>query len=106
MSRKPEILAEAAYRIFHKPKSFSGNFLIDDTFLAGEGVTDFDQYRVDPSQPLQVDFFVPDDMPAAAGSELEGKGLAVISRRNTLRYCAYALGGKILYNLWSVTDEQ
>ena len=43
MSRKPEILAEAAYRIFHKPKSFTGNFLIDDTFLAGEGVSDFDQ---------------------------------------------------------------
>jgi citronellol/citronellal dehydrogenase len=66
MSRKPEILAEAAYRIFHKPKSFTGNFLIDDTFLAGEGVTDFDQYRVDPSQPLQVDFFVPDDSPPPA----------------------------------------
>jgi len=63
MSRKPEILAEAAYRVFHKPKTFSGNFLIDDTFLAGEGVTDFDQYRVDPSQPLQVDFFVPDNIP-------------------------------------------
>ena len=63
MSRKPEILAEAAYRIFHKPKSFSGNFLIDDTFLASEGVTDFDQYRADPGQPLQVDFFVPDNIP-------------------------------------------
>ncbi len=73
MSRKPEILAEAAYRIFHKPKSFSGNFLIDDTFLAGEGVTDFDQYRVDPSQPLQVDFFVPDDMPAPQGVSLKAK---------------------------------
>jgi len=72
-SRKPEILAEAAYRIFHKPKSFSGNFLIDDTFLAGEGVTDFDQYRVDPSQPLQVDFFVPDSMPAPAGVSLKAK---------------------------------
>jgi citronellol/citronellal dehydrogenase len=59
-SRKPEILAEAACRIFEKPKTFTGNFLIDDTFLAGEGVTDFDQYRVDPSQPLQIDFFVPD----------------------------------------------
>jgi citronellol/citronellal dehydrogenase len=59
-SRKPDILAEAACRIFEKPKSFTGNFLIDDTFLAGEGVSDFDQYRVDPSQPLQVDFFVPD----------------------------------------------
>jgi citronellol/citronellal dehydrogenase len=67
MSRKPEILAEAAYRIFHKPTSFSGNFLIDDTFLAGEGVGDFDQYRVDPRQPLQVDFFVPDDIPPPKG---------------------------------------
>jgi citronellol/citronellal dehydrogenase len=61
-SRRPEILADAAWRIFQKPKSFSGNFLIDDTFLAAEGVTDFDQYRVDPSQPLQVDFFVPDSI--------------------------------------------
>jgi citronellol/citronellal dehydrogenase len=73
MSRKPEILAEAAYRVFHKPKSFTGNFLIDDTFLAGEGVTDFDQYRVDSSQPLQVDFFVPDDIPPPAGVSLAAK---------------------------------
>jgi citronellol/citronellal dehydrogenase len=73
MSRKPEILAEAAYRVFHKPKSFTGNFLIDDTFLASEGVTDFDQYRVDPSQPLQVDFFVPDDMPPPKDVSLKAK---------------------------------
>ena len=73
MSRKPEILAEAAYRIFQKPKSFTGNFLIDDTFLAAEGVTDFDQFRVDPSQPLQVDFFVPDDMPPPQGVSLKAK---------------------------------
>jgi len=69
-SRKPEILAEAACRIFEKPKSFTGNFLIDDTFLAGEGVRDFDQYRVDPNQPLQVDFFVPDGNPPPAGVSL------------------------------------
>ena len=73
MSRKPEILAEAAYRVFHKPKSFTGNFLIDDTFLAGEGVSDFDQYRVDPSQPLQVDFFVPDNTPPPSGVSLKAK---------------------------------
>ena len=73
MSRKPEILAEAAYRIFQKPKTFSGNFLIDDTFLAGEGVTDFDQYRADPSQPLQVDFFVPDNIPPPPGVSLQAK---------------------------------
>jgi citronellol/citronellal dehydrogenase len=59
--RKPEIVADAACAIFKKPaKSFSGNFLIDDIFLAGEGVSDFDQYRVDPSRPLLPDFFVPD----------------------------------------------
>ena len=59
--RKPEIVADAAHAIFGKPaKSFSGNFLIDDSFLAGEGVTDFDQYRVDSSRPLLADFFVPD----------------------------------------------
>jgi len=69
-SRKPEILADAAWRIFQKPVSFSGNFLIDDTFLAGEGVTDFDRYRIDASRPLQADFFVPDDLPPPAGVSL------------------------------------
>lgn len=73
MSRKPEILADAAYCIFQKPASFTGNFLIDDTFLASEGVTDFDQYRADPTQPLQVDFFVPDDMPPPKGVSLAAK---------------------------------
>jgi citronellol/citronellal dehydrogenase len=72
-SRKPEILAEAACRIFEKPKSFTGNFLIDDTFLASEGVTDFDQYRVDPSQPLQIDFFVPDSSRPPSGVSLDAK---------------------------------
>jgi citronellol/citronellal dehydrogenase len=72
-SRKPQILAEAACRIFNKPKTFTGNFLIDDTFLAGEGITDFDQYRVDPSQPLQLDFFVPDNNPPPAGVTLDAK---------------------------------
>jgi citronellol/citronellal dehydrogenase len=72
-SRKPDILADAAYRIFHKPVSFTGHFLIDDNFLASEGVTDFDQYRVDPSQPLQPDFFVPNNMPPPKGVRLEAK---------------------------------
>ena len=71
-SRTPEILADAAYAVFNKPaKSFSGRFLIDDTFLAGEGVTDFDHYRVDPAQPLQQDFFVPEDVPAPTGVTLQ-----------------------------------
>ncbi len=71
MSRKPEILADAAWRIFQKPATFSGNFLIDDTFLAAEGVSDFEQYRVDPSRPLQADFFVPDDVPVPPGVSIQ-----------------------------------
>ncbi len=73
-SRTPDILADAARRIFLKPaKSFTGQFLIDDTFLAGEGVTDFDRYRVDPREPLSPDFFVPDDMRPPPGVSLAAK---------------------------------
>jgi citronellol/citronellal dehydrogenase len=61
MSRSPEIVADAAHLIFQQPaKAFSGNFLIDDTFLYSVGgVADFEKYRVDPSMPLAPDFFVP-----------------------------------------------
>jgi citronellol/citronellal dehydrogenase len=73
-SRTPDILADAACRIFAKPaKSFTGHFLIDDTFLAGEGVTDFDRYRVDPREPLAPDFFVPDDDKPPPGVSLAAK---------------------------------
>jgi citronellol/citronellal dehydrogenase len=61
-SRTPEILADAAHLIFTKPsRDFTGNFCIDDTLLAANGVTDFDKYRVDPSVDLAPDFFVPED---------------------------------------------
>lgn len=60
-SRTPDILADAAYKIFLKDsRAFTGNFLIDDSFLASEGVTDFARYRVDVTVALQDDFFVPD----------------------------------------------
>ena len=63
--RTPDILADAAYLIFNKrSRDFTGQFLIDDTFLAENGVTDFDKYRVDPSKDLMPDFFVPDWIPA------------------------------------------
>ena len=71
MCRTVDIMADAAYRIFNKPaREFTGRFLIDDTFLYEEGVRDFDQYRVDPSQPLMPDFFVPDDMPPPPGVKI------------------------------------
>ena len=74
MSRTPDIVADAARLIFMKPaKSFTGNFLIDDNFLHGEGVTDFDRYRVDPTQPLSQDFFVPDDIAPPPGVSLAAK---------------------------------
>ena len=69
-SRTPEIVADAAYLVVTRDKGFTGNFLIDDTFLADNGVTDFDRYRVDQSRDLQPDFFVPKDClpPAGLGS--------------------------------------
>ena len=64
-SRTPEILADAAHMIFCKPaRELTGQFIIDDTFLYENGVREFDHYRVDPTQPLAQDFFVPDDSKA------------------------------------------
>ena len=59
--RTPEIMADAAHAIFEKPsREFTGNFLIDDSFLYAEGERDFDKYRVDPTTKLMPDFFVPE----------------------------------------------
>ncbi len=58
-SRWPSIMGDAAYAIFCRDsKTCTGNFFIDDDVLAAEGVTDFDAYAVDPTQPLFPDFFV------------------------------------------------
>jgi len=72
MSRTPEIMADAAHLVFRqRAASFTGNFLIDDSFLSSVGgVTDFDQYRVDPTMPLAPDFFVPADSLPPPGVKL------------------------------------
>jgi len=71
-ARKPEIVADAAYAVFARPaRTFTGNFLIDDTFLAENGVTDFEPYRMDPTQKLVQDFFVPADSAPPNGVVIE-----------------------------------
>jgi len=75
--RKPEIMADAAYAIFNKPsRELTGRFLIDDSFLYEEGVRDFEQYRVDPTQPLMPDFFVPEDDQPPPGVQIGTASLA------------------------------
>ena len=44
-----------------------GNFSSTTRFLAERGVADFERYRVDPTQPLARDFFLPDDIPPPPG---------------------------------------
>lgn len=62
ISRFPEIMGDAAYAILTKPsKEFTGNFCIDDTVLADNGVTDFSVYADVPFDQLAPDFFVPED---------------------------------------------
>jgi len=58
-SRKPEIMADAAYVILTKPsRSFTGNFCIDEALLRSEGVTDFSKYQVVPGAELFPDLFL------------------------------------------------
>jgi len=68
ISRSPEIMADAAHVMLTKPsKEFTGNFCIDDTILAENGVTDFSVYAEVPFNELAPDFFVPeDDIPPKA----------------------------------------
>ncbi|WP_018407298.1 SDR family oxidoreductase [Methylocystis rosea] len=64
-SRKPEIVADAAHAILVRPaKSCSGNFFIDVSVLAEEGMTDFSTYAVEPRVDAVLDFFL--DAPITA----------------------------------------
>jgi len=70
-SRRPEIMADAAYAILNKPsRDYTGRFLLDDDVLAAEGVTDFASYRFDPERKLTVDIFVDPTDPHPEGGEL------------------------------------
>jgi citronellol/citronellal dehydrogenase len=59
MSRTPEILADAAFYILRRPsKTCTGNFFIDETVLAEEGITDLSGYSVVPGAQLYTDLFL------------------------------------------------
>jgi|TARA_B100001939_G_C16939125_1_gene617530 citronellol/citronellal dehydrogenase len=61
-SRKPSIYADAAYAVLKRDsKECTGNFFLDQDVLEEEGVTDFDQYAIDPEATLVSDFFVDDN---------------------------------------------
>lgn len=58
-SRKPAIMADAAYLIVTRDsRSTTGNFFIDEDVLRGHGVSDFEQYAVTPGAPLFNDIFL------------------------------------------------
>lgn len=58
-SRKPGILSDAAWAILTRPaRECTGNFFTDEEVLAQEGVTDLEQYAVQPGTPLFKDFFL------------------------------------------------
>jgi citronellol/citronellal dehydrogenase len=65
-SRTPAIMGDAAAAMLARGVDFTGWCCLDDLVLAAEGVTDFDQYAVNPGARLQLDFFFPHDAPAPA----------------------------------------
>ncbi len=57
--RTPDILGDAAYKIFQKPSTeCTGNFFVDEDFLREEGMEDFSQYSKASPQDLMPDFFL------------------------------------------------
>lgn len=59
MSRKPAIMADAAFAIISKSgQIYNGKSLIDDEVLAAEGITDLEKYAVNPGGKLYPDMFL------------------------------------------------
>ncbi len=58
-SRKPEIVADAAYAIFNRDaRRYTGHFVLDEDVLREEGRQSFAEYQVDLTQALEPDLFV------------------------------------------------
>ena len=56
--RKPDIMADAAYRVLTAGPGCTGNFFIDEQVLRDAGVSDFTSYACAPGESLQRDFFL------------------------------------------------
>jgi citronellol/citronellal dehydrogenase len=58
-SRRPEIMADAAYWILTRPaRETTGNFFIDEKVLQNAGVQDLSQYAMQPGAELRTDLFI------------------------------------------------
>ncbi|XP_026728961.1 hydroxysteroid dehydrogenase-like protein 2 isoform X2 [Trichoplusia ni] len=78
-SRKPEIVSDAAYVMLSKdPKTYTGNFAIDEDVLKSVGINDMVPYACDPKNldNLLPDFFLdlPSDTKPAAKTDAAGDG--------------------------------
>lgn len=58
-TRKPEIMADAAYFVLNSDsRNSTGNFFIDEQVLREHGITDLASYAVNPKVPLYPDLFL------------------------------------------------
>ena len=57
--RRPDIMADAAHGILTTPaRELTGQFVIDEVFLRGRGISDFNAYAMDPTQEPLIDLFL------------------------------------------------
>ncbi|KAH8292325.1 hypothetical protein KR054_008512 [Drosophila jambulina] len=78
-SRKPEIMADAAYAILSRePKAATGQFFVDDEVLESVGITDLTDYACirENADALMVDFFVEEKGAPAGGAPSVGTAAA------------------------------
>lgn len=71
-ARKVDIMADAAYEILTKdPRTYSGQFLIDEDVVVAAGVTDLKQYACVPENAdrLVGDGFIDDDNALFGGAK-------------------------------------
>lgn len=75
-SRKPEIMGDAVYALICKDsKSVTGQFLVDEDILKGEGITDFTKYACNPENKdkLMLDFFLEDNLGSGLENQITSK---------------------------------